>query len=71
MCDGWDLDGVKVFVVELSTLSFSPGEGIFVGFEDVLGKPFLIRPEELVLVDLYLIKVFLCKAKTWGENTAG
>ncbi len=44
VCDGWYFDGGKIFIAEVSALSFCPGKRTFVDLEDVLGKAFFIWP---------------------------
>jgi hypothetical protein len=45
----------------LSQVSLGPSECMLVELKDVLGEHLFLWPEELVMIDVEVIKMFLCK----------
>jgi hypothetical protein len=49
-------------------LSLGPSKCMLVELEDVLGELLFLQPEELVMIDIEIVEVFLHKAGAWHEQ---
>jgi hypothetical protein len=53
--------------LKLAALSLGPSEHTLIELKDVLSELLFLWPEELVMIDVEIIEVFLHKAGTWHE----